>query len=479
MSKMRNKILQIGDNILNMNQKPVEKWDWCILGVVVFGFLITECYMDIIETYTHSLAFIEAIADGKFLQAYDYAEVFIREFNAAGNSALYPFPIYLIFGIWNLPIWVLNKLVGINVYHPLCLFWCKLLLVLFAIGCLYQIREILREMDFAKEKINFALFLFASSLFFALPVFVVAQYDVLAVFFILWGFEVYLKNNKITTSFLAIFAVAITMKMFAVFLFIPLVFLKEKRILRSVWYIATGVIPVLICGRIFQDSMVYREGTYAFYTMMQERLLGTLWPGGNTGFSIFIFVWVLLCIFAYACNLKSKEEYFKYSSWMGCAVFFCFFCFAHIHPYWLILCAPFIVFLIIANEGRIKLNIILEFFLTGSATLFYALIYDWVYLCNRNMKWLLMGLLGIQATEERKFSDYWNAWVGDSYVPTICAIFMACCLAMLIINFPKRTEKLHESNTEISEHIDHGMIYLKLLVLIGYFTFDVLLYIWR
>ncbi|WP_251492995.1 hypothetical protein [Otoolea muris] len=70
------------------------------------------------------------------------------------------------------------------------------------------------------------MFLSSAALF--VIVFVVSQVDGFALFLLLLGFYFYLKGNG--KAFLLCYMIAMPSKMFAVFLFLPLVLLKEKRI---------------------------------------------------------------------------------------------------------------------------------------------------------------------------------------------------------------------------------------------------------
>ncbi len=70
------------------------------------------------------------------------------------------------------------------------------------------------------------MFLSSAALF--VIVFVVSQVDGFALFLLLLGFYYYLKGSG--KAFLLCYMIAMPSKMFAVFLFLPLVLLKEKRI---------------------------------------------------------------------------------------------------------------------------------------------------------------------------------------------------------------------------------------------------------
>lgn len=463
------------DKINKINDNPLGKVDFIFLSIILFLFFALCMYTDLIDTYLHSMGVIDAIFDGNFFEAYDYATKLGLEWRDNANWAIYPFPIYLIMGLWNLPVWCLHKFFAVSYFHPLCLLWAKGLLLPFSIGSLYFFNGILKDFRIGIEKRRLAIFLFCSSLWFVLPVFAVAQYDILGVFFILWGFREYLKNEKVTFKTVLIFSLAVMMKMFAVFLAVPLIFLKEKRIFSSLAKIVLMFLPTGLCSVLFSGSYAYAEGTYWFNNLMIDRLFGTVWQGGNSSFPVFVVLWIGICIYAYWLKVAETEQIFKYAVWLGCAVWLSFFCFVHIHPYWVVLGVPFMVLLIIQNPQNSKINLILETFVCGFSSLFYIVTFNWVYLCNSNMNYLLFNLFGIPLSEERRFADYWNALIGEKWLAVVYAGFIACSAAILLINRPDKSHRAEDETIKV----DHGMLYLRILILAGYILLDILLFLWR
>ena len=83
---------------------------------------------------------------------------------------------------------------------------------------------------------------FASNILVVLPVFHIAQTDVIYLYFMLKGTEAYIKDD--TKGLVLWYVIANSIKFIPIFIFIPLVLLKEKRILVCVRNIVLGCILI-------------------------------------------------------------------------------------------------------------------------------------------------------------------------------------------------------------------------------------------
>lgn len=439
------------------NRKRIGKLDYAILLSVMIVMYFTLMYTDIVITYTHGINFMSCLFDGNLEDFYAYS----IEHAYYSVGAVYYWPIYLLFGIWNLPCWIATNVFQINMFHPLLLLWCKTLVVIFAIGSCYMFDKILKRMEYDEEHRKFALFLLVSSLNFIIPTLTVAQYDIICVFFILWGIKEFIYSEKITWKVLVIFSVAISMKIFAIFIFIPLVLLAEKRILYVLKDIVLGLVMLLVSVVPYMRDESYIELTGWFNQLMTGRMFEAVIDAGNTDIPIFMCLFIGICIYAYCISAKGMHEYYEYIIWLSCAVFATFFIFVQTHPYWIILIAPFMVMLFMMNDKQVKVNVILEFFVNVTLTFVYALLYG-NYYNNYNGKYLILNLLGIASAETMDITP--GSYLGPDLDKNILvlgayAAFVACMLAFLVLNHPKKAQQ--KKNVNIVSQVDHGMLYLR------------------
>ena len=84
-----------------------------------------------------------------------------------------------------------------------------------------------------------------------------SAYDIVALYFAIIGLDYYFKGN--TKKFTICFMFAIPLKFFALLIFIPLVLLREKRILKIAGYVFASILPILFfrffipCRAVFDD----------------------------------------------------------------------------------------------------------------------------------------------------------------------------------------------------------------------------------
>ena len=100
------------DKINRINGQPINKLDWAILIVLSVFMFVTMFYADLIIIYNHSLTFLDSLFS--FDMANFYANSLAKPY--FGFGAVYYWTVYLVIGIWNLPVWILQKLLGINVF---------------------------------------------------------------------------------------------------------------------------------------------------------------------------------------------------------------------------------------------------------------------------------------------------------------------------------------------------------------------------
>ena len=453
------------DKIKKINGRQIAWDDWAFWAAMALFLFFTVFYADLIIIYDHSLTFLDSLFHGDIANFYANT----LEHPSYDFGAVYYWTPYAIEGIWCLPIYILTKLFVIDTHAVGCYIWIKLGIVLALALTVAMLTAILRDYHVDKIRIRFAQFFFCSSFLVVLPVVAVAQIDIIAIFFMLWGLRDYFKSDKITWKFLLIFSFASSLKTFALFVFLPLVFLKEKRILAAVWDVFVGLWWILACVIPYAWRADYKASTAILNDVMIERLFSTKLQAGNVDISIFWAILVAICIWAYTTKVEGKNERFAYASWTSLAVFAAFFIFVFSHPYWIVLIVPFLTMLIVANNEDRKVNMILEPLISAGCMFVYFGKFG-VYLKEINMNLMVLAASGHPTNNTGYLeSATWMIKHGlDKYYGQAFAVFAVCLVAFLIINKPKKVAMSWSKRGEQSFAFDHGMIYVRQLMLLVY-----------
>ena len=92
-----------------------------IFAAFVAGFFLFS-HPDLWETANHGYVFLESLFSGKVLHFY---EICARHENTYYylNSANYNIVIYIIFGLWELPVFVFNKIFHLRLNERFLIYW--------------------------------------------------------------------------------------------------------------------------------------------------------------------------------------------------------------------------------------------------------------------------------------------------------------------------------------------------------------------
>ena len=445
-----------------MNTKLLDKLKWIALGVLVLVLFATCLYDDLITTYTHSLHFLDCIFSGKFFGFYEYT----LEREIFDLPADYYIIIYIIFGIWNFPIWILKQIFSIDSYSVMALLWAKMILLPFIAGVfqvVYKMLDLLGEKD--KEH---TFFMMGSSLLFVLPICFIGQYDIISLFFVLWGILQCMKDERLSWKAILLFAVAVPIKVLAIFPVMLIILVQEKRIIEVVKKLLGTLVFLALCVLPYSGNTSFHIATQnngGWFAKLSNAVLSSGW----NGISIFWLTFFGLCIVAYKMEQKNLKEYFKQITWILTAFYSFFFIFVEAHPQWSVLLVPFIALLIREENRDFKLNLLLETIAGGALVISQAYYFHWVYFTDRT-SWLLLKNI----TE--KASKYWIVSLRDigmleKIIPLVNAVFFAAVIGILVLNHPWKEKDKIEKTQEIYKDIfltKMKIDWLRILCIFGY-----------
>lgn len=445
--------------------------DWALLGVILLGAYAFFLYGDVRATFEHSFNFLDSVLQGRVGDFYQIA----IEHTSTGHPAVYDIPLYLLFGLWNLPTYIIYRITG---FHYLlstpAQLWLKTLIVLAALVAAKVLVDIARDLGVSRQRSKWVAFFFLSSMTLFVPVFVIVQYDIIMIVFILLGLRAYLRGRL--GRFLLWFAIANTFKLFAIFIFVPLLLLREKRLRMVALQFGVGLIGLVACRAIYHGNVAYKASTGGFMSSMLQRLTAVGIPWMGSTIPIFVVVMVGIVVFAYLRRPQGRKALAADAVYICMAIYLVFATIVPLNPYWAVMVSPFAVLIIFLNPRHVLLNSALE---TGMGTaLFLLYAFTGYSMYNRSIldQLLLPHLVAPTAQPRYETPAHFLEAMGVTRQGAFIVGFMiACALAILVVNFPRAAMV---ENLGQGERIPRSVAWVRLvmpagfsaLVLIPYFV---------
>lgn len=465
------------------------KYRLAAVGVSVFLLIIlySTFYGDIAITTKGGLVLWDSIAAGKPLQFYNmaYAEDWFNtpqrntDFNKLPVGAAYDYTLYIIFAIWNLPMWIIGKATGINVFYNFyCQMYMKSIMIVgyVFLGCaLWKFVNVLwprtkktgieknDDMEY-RRKLEF-LFFYSLNIILIKDVFYISQYDVFGVAFLTLGMYYYVKNNM--KKFFLAFTVAISIKYFSLIIFALLILLKEKRIKMIVLHIIQGLSLTLfwkilfLIGGLFGDKP--EDSASVPGTENLELIKQLVSPNIKTGLfstSLFLVISIIAILGCFLYNeYKEEEKRFNQACVLGFIMYGSMAVFTKEYPYWSVYVLPFMIPLIMKTNKEIRPFVILgEFFFTAGLFVSHWASYYWCFSPMQFNKMLIAqiveGVTGQEFTFDKSVSLLLKTQklvLGRSGV-TFCFMGFFMLLALFLKGEDERVKK-RLGNPEITKQV--------------------------
>lgn len=427
-----------------LNNTKAVSWAFTCISLLIAFFVFF--YFDINDTMNNSLLLIDAIRDGLFFNYYDYA--ITNVIKGTIYTADYNLPIYFLFAIWNIPVYIMKSLWGLEgAVFVAAYLWCKLLIVFGSIGCMKKIIDLLEEVNDKNYSKQTLCLLFTSSSALLLGAFIAVQYDILTLFLILSGIEAYIKNQH--KKFILIFILAVPFKMFSFFIFIPMLLLKEKKVIRIIFHCIIVYTLVIIEKIIF-----WKDSAYIMCMKSQDKQALKLMIGGSLKMGrhklvFFLIAFIALCVCCYnetrfvdlQVDVKEiKFELLYHISYIGFFVYSIFLITVNFRSYWIVLYLPFVILVMAMNYKDLWLNFLLET-IGSTACVIYLLMKHKIYTISKLCTRLLLPVfINIPEKGNLKYGNvtiFLAKYIGE-YKELFFTIFVATIVVMLFINYPKR-----------------------------------------
>ncbi len=420
---------------------------YAAISLVLFYSYI---YNDILETTRMGMRFWEDLFDGRIRYFYNEFVPMDPIAYAKDVQGVYDFPIYLLFAVWDLPLYLLSHFASVDVFQSLgCMLWIKTMLLVFSVLFATALYRLARTVGLSEEMSLIVCILFYTSNIFMTSVVVLSAYDITALYFTISGVTCWLKKN--TKGFVLCFMLAIPLKLFALLIFLPLLLLREKNIGKIIVYTVLAMSPILLCRILIPCSGAGAE--FHITDMLHGTDLGNLallyaityhtdMVLGEIYYSVIGFG--LLMAFCYFFCPKTQQQFTEWGIYVCFVSYAILFTTCVSHPYWIIIMTPFTVLLMAMNRRCMHINLVLDTIGTWGMLLAQLFYFPWCFgnAMVTNMFWpKLLGtktfaqfnpvslLPGSSDSEAIRKLSTGAKGMGSS-------VFLACILMMVALNCP-------------------------------------------
>ena len=397
----------------------VTKKDFIFFGVISILFWIFFIHPDIMETSNHSYLLLDGIFNGHLRDFYQRVELHNNDLYYI-NNANYNIFVYFLFAIWQLPVYIIQNIFSLPMNENFYFIWSKGLSVLFYFGCAYVIFRISLLLGLDNSSAGWAGFAFLLNPVAFFSPMVMGQYDTICLFFLLVSLYYYINDDM--PRFTLIISISFLAKFFSVFIFLPLLLLKEKRFIHIIKHCVLAVLPLAL------SSVLFRGTSSGFLGEMASRLI----EHKIASIPLFPSFFSLLLIF---CFLRKGETFKKDCISIAFFVFSSLFLLIDFHPQWVILFIPFWV-LLVATQKNKQLYYYMSILLSTTFLLYSFMVFpravEW------NLLWFgLFRLIGVDVIVIgfTSFSEFISSF-SSVFANIAAASFSVVLLSVLIFRLP-------------------------------------------
>ena len=454
--------------------------DYLLFGSIILFLYFSFTYLDITWTSVHGKVMLDMIWRGmNIMDFYDYNYYYNY------NLVVYQPTLYIFFAIWSIPVKIFYFIAGfppidVDEFHRitgLTLWWYKLLPTLFYLGCAFIIYKISILLNVGKNNSKWLCFIWFTFPMATFSQFIIGQYDSIGLFFELLMILSFMQRKLLKASLFCM--IAVTCKVFPIFIFVPLLLIFEKRVLRIIGYTFIAVSGYLFFNMIFSGSVAYTVAASSYKFEILNRLFTVGINHKSWTISLFMLSFVLSCVFTYLIDTYNKDKYIihKYIMYIPLLIYTSIFSFIQTHPCWILLLTPYFVINIFLNNNKK----ILFFIVIGANLanlLFNASHFLWVFDIHLMNNGIFPALFGIPNIDD-SFLTVSQLLNFNGRIPTgfYFSFFVSFMVVYLILSFP------NEKNINISKNaisnpfmIKRDIVWINGMVVLVFSALSILMF---
>lgn len=426
-------------------------------AVAVFTLLFFYAFMysDVLITTSFGVNFWDVLFDGDIFRFYEvcHSDVDTAAYHIY-NTPDYDFLIYILFAIWNLPLWIARKAAHVNIWESaLAIAWAKTIILVFTALTIRAMTDVCKTLGIGEKDRKDVVLLFATSAIFFMSVFVTSQYDIIYLFFMLKAFDCYLKGDM--WRFTAFMAAAVPIKSLAVLLFPALLLYREKNVFRICLHTAALFLPWLVLQLLFPMGEGNGGNLDNILVIFGQKLVFR-----RLEIPVFLFAAIVLYLACYVLKAPDDEKEAGINSvriaFLSYALFFIL---CSTNPYWYILLLPFQCFLTGLNADRKYVNTILETITSICYVGMYVWLIPWCFDVKLVQSTYVAKLFGLRENTTNNSLEILHTVLPSVYdmaegraAAYLFMVFLAGNLVYVVINFV-RCERIALRNADTPKYL--------------------------
>ncbi len=321
------------------------------IALSFFSF-ISFVYPDVAWTTRGGIELLNRLFGGNIRGFYSETEGIIIS-NSFGicDGFVYNIFLYVIFAIWNIPLFIYEKVTGLYALDCFpAILWAKSISLPFLYVTITNSYAIAKHIK--KEINDYTVFnsVFFSSVLLFTPFLLMGQYDSIFVCFLILGIRGYIEEDD--KRFLLFFALSMPIKLFSLFSFIPLLILQTKNVKEFLKKFFIGISFFLFT--LILQKIIFVTGDYE-KNFMEGTILSFVFQGRlNLTYSqssIFIILFALLCLSLLFVNFDNDKKAI-FSIWISFVSYSLFFVCCLTHPQWSMILLPLSVIAIMIQTDE-------------------------------------------------------------------------------------------------------------------------------
>ena len=371
------------------------KFEWALAFIVLIVPFMSFCYSDTKCIIAYEIKFAQAILNCDLRLAYDM-QVF-KDLNLA--FPWWDLPLNLTLGIWGIPLYLWSCKSGelvINFHESfLQILYGKSILLAAFIFSAVLVYKICRAININPQKSRWGAYIYFTSAMSINVISIIGQSDIICVCLTLLGVLAYIRNED--KKFLFWLILACQFKQFAFFLFVPLLLLREKNLLRLMGKIFLLLVVMIICNAPF---ILLPEVAKARAAITRNVLGGLLGNGVKLLWDkvpILLLMWGALCIYCWLHdfdkNLSRDEINYRiiFIAMLSMIILFASFTTS---PYWFMHMIPYFSIMAVCKDVDSRKFLLFESLTMASIIFYYCCLTYWCYTPNNAINMLLYKMTG-------------------------------------------------------------------------------------